>query len=403
MKCLVLAPQRLGIREVARRVGEEWEALGHDVEYDLPDGAAARVGPLTVGVPGIARWWHRRFSELARDPEAYDLIWTHQPLAPTLPTRDPELWNRVVVTFHTTEHAKYRLAREGIYPRRLAPYHWVTSRMERRFYSQLAALETDGPQYTVVSSQLREEVAAFGVERTTTVPNGVFTPDERDFEPIREEYDIPEESTLVFNVGGLNHQKRPVTFAQTMAEVCETHDAYCVIAGKGPLSAAVAEHASERLRVVGYVSDEEKWRWFADADVFASLSAYEGMPVATLEALSFGLPVVLSDIPAHRAVVDEHDATGTCVDMDVGAMGSAFERFAGRTAEVELPSWREIAEGYIDATHGSRSDQIKDRPTSIPSKNSSTRNSSRSSIDRTLGTFNDLEDESRFRASDGNE
>jgi hypothetical protein len=28
MNCLVLAPQRLGIREVAVRVGEEWEATG---------------------------------------------------------------------------------------------------------------------------------------------------------------------------------------------------------------------------------------------------------------------------------------------------------------------------------------------------------------------------------------
>ena len=68
------------------------------------------------------------------------------------------------------------------------------------------------------------------------------------------------------------------------------------------------------------MSDDEKWRWFADADVFASLSAYEGLPVATLEALSFGCPVVLSDILAHRAVIEEYDATGRCVaPADAGA------------------------------------------------------------------------------------
>ena len=33
MEILVLAPQRLGIREVAERVGSEWEAMCHDVEY----------------------------------------------------------------------------------------------------------------------------------------------------------------------------------------------------------------------------------------------------------------------------------------------------------------------------------------------------------------------------------
>jgi glycosyltransferase involved in cell wall biosynthesis len=349
MKILILAPQRLGIREVAKRVGQEWEAMGHDVEYDLPDGAAARVGPVTVGVPGIARWWQKRFTELARQPTEYDLIWTHQPLSPTLPTQDPELWNRVIVTFHTTEHAKYQLAREGVYPRTLVPYHWVTKQLERRFYGQLAELDAEGPHYTVVSSQLEEEVATFGVEDATTIPNGVFTPDEAGFEPIREEYGIPADATLVFNIGGLNHQKRPVMFAETMAQVCaERENIYCVIAGDGPLREAVNERTTDRVRTVGYVSDAEKWRWFADADVFASLSAYEGLPVATLEALSFGLPVVLSDIPAHQTVVQEYDATGACVSLEPEAVGKAIERFAGWGAEAALPSWRQSASEYMD-------------------------------------------------------
>ena len=115
------------------------------------------------------------------------------------------------------------------------------------------------------------------------------------------------------------------------------------------------------MRVLGYVSDDEKWRWFADADVFASLSAYEGLPVATLEALSFGCPVVLSDIPAHRAVIEEYDATGQCVTpADAGA---AIEAVVGRSVDVELPSWRESAEVYLGlvenaAVRSSNSEQL---------------------------------------------
>ena len=155
MRCLVLAPQRYGIREVAKRVGQEWESMGHNVEYDLPDGAAARIGPVTVGIPGIAAWWRKQFKHLARHPEKYDLIWTHQPLSPTLPSRNSALWDRVVVTFHTTEHAKYRLAKDGVYPRTRQPYHWVTRWLERSFYRRLSELEAAGPQYTVVASQLQ--------------------------------------------------------------------------------------------------------------------------------------------------------------------------------------------------------------------------------------------------------
>jgi len=348
MNCLILAPQRLGIREVALRVGSEWEEMGHDVDYNLPDGTAAKLGPVTVGVPGIAWWWRSQFNELAADPTAYDLIWTHQPLSPTLPTRNSDLWNRMIVTFHTTEHAKYRLTKEGVYPRRLMPYHWVTKQLERWFYDQLADPDIDGPRYTVVSSQLKEEVAAFGIKDATTIPNGVFTPKMNAYKPIREEYSIPNDSTLVFNIGGLNHQKRPVLFAKTMTEVCRDRDIYCVIAGDGPLREAVEEQASDRVRVIGYVSNEEKWRWFADADLFASLSAYEGLPVATLEALSFGLPVILSDIPAHRAVIDEYKATGACVSPSPSTVSKAVKKFSGEGAEVTLPSWRESAQKYIE-------------------------------------------------------
>jgi glycosyltransferase involved in cell wall biosynthesis len=347
VNCLVLAPQKYGIREVAQRVGSEWEAMGHDVDYRLPDGAAARVGPVTVGVVGIAAWWRRQFKNLARNPTEYDLIWTHQPVSPTVPTRNPKLWNRVIMTFHTTEHRGLQLSRAGIYPRKRLPYYAVTRWMEARFHRQLASIEGIDPLYTVISPHIRDQLAAFGVEDAVCIPNGMIVPDKRDFGPIREEYGIPDDATLLFNIGRLTYQKRPVQFAETMADVCaRNEDVYCVMAGDGPLREAVEAHASEQLRVLGYVSDDEKWRWFADADVFASLSAYEGLPVATLEALSFGCPVVLSDIPAHRAVIEEYDATGRCVaPADAGA---AIEAVVGRSVDVELPSWRESAEAYLE-------------------------------------------------------
>lgn len=348
MKILVLTPHRYGIREVATQIGGEWEEMGHDVEYDLPDGTPARIGPVTVGVPGIALWWRKKFKELAQSSKEYDLIWTHQPLSPTLPTIDPAFWDHVIATFHTTEHTKYRLARDGIYPRKRLPVYWVTRQIERRFYHQLSKLNAHGPQYTVVSSQLHDEIERFGIADAETIPNGIVVPDEKSFEGIREEYGIPRDATVVFNIGRVTSQKRPVLFAKTMAQICtQTEEMYCVMAGEGPLSDAVEKHTSEYLLAPGYISEEEKWRWFNDADIFASLSAYEGMPVATLEALSFGLPAVLSDIPAHRAVIEDYNATGFCVEPSVPEVASALEEARNTTADVSLPTWRELAEQYL--------------------------------------------------------
>lgn len=41
-----------------------------------------------------------------------------------------------------------------------------------------------------------------------------------------------------------------------------------------------------------------------DSDLFLSTSRWEGMPLAVLEAMSEGLPVVATDVPGNRDLVD---------------------------------------------------------------------------------------------------
>ena len=56
----------------------------------------------------------------------------------------------------------------------------------------------------------------------------------------------------------------------------------------------------DSVRIVNPVSDVRSL--YAVADVFVSTSRAEGSPFALAEALSCGLPVVATDIPAHRAL-----------------------------------------------------------------------------------------------------
>ena len=79
-----------------------------------------------------------------------------------------------------------------------------------------------------------------------------------------------------------------------------------VVIGRGPegerlrtLSRALGLGA--RVRLSGEIPDA--WRLYRAFDVYVSASSKEGMPVAVLEAMALGLPVVVTDIPAHREVL----------------------------------------------------------------------------------------------------
>lgn len=64
---------------------------------------------------------------------------------------------------------------------------------------------------------------------------------------------------------------------------------------------------------------------YSHAGLFVLPSTHEGLPISLLEALSFGLPVIVSDIPAHRELaldVQEY----VPVD-DIGALSSAIQPF----------------------------------------------------------------------------
>jgi glycosyltransferase involved in cell wall biosynthesis len=85
---------------------------------------------------------------------------------------------------------------------------------------------------------------------------------------------------------------------------------------------------------------------YAHAGVFVLPSSHEGLPIVLLEALSYGLPVVASDIPAHLEIgLDDrhHFPLG-----DVHALGARLESFAHMRWPVEMreSTRRWVAERY---------------------------------------------------------
>ena len=59
---------------------------------------------------------------------------------------------------------------------------------------------------------------------------------------------------------------------------------------------------TEGVVLTGFLSGKRLRELFSNAGLFVLPSYYEGLPIALLEALSYGLPVLASDIPQHKEV-----------------------------------------------------------------------------------------------------
>jgi glycosyltransferase involved in cell wall biosynthesis len=106
--------------------------------------------------------------------------------------------------------------------------------------------------------------------------------------------------------------------AETLPE-----DTEVILLGDGParpdLERLIAcRGLGRRVRCLGRVSDEDLRRWFRTAKVLVSMSRQESFGLTLIEALAAGIPVVASDIPAHREIAESH-SPGTVRLVSVNA------------------------------------------------------------------------------------
>lgn len=114
-------------------------------------------------------------------------------------------------------------------------------------------------------------------------------------------------STECLAVGRLEPEKNISAMVAAFTAFAETQpEAKLVVAGKGSLTGEASKIAKEagmcdRVELLGFRKDIPAM--MARARMFLSFSRYEGMPNVVMEAVSSGLPAVVSDIPEHRALL----------------------------------------------------------------------------------------------------
>lgn len=128
-------------------------------------------------------------------------------------------------------------------------------------------------------------------------------------ERIRAEQGIGRDCLLVLAVGAIKAQKDYPRAAAVLARLCAKRDAALAIVGgvldgdglaelDRVLDAAIAHRVSDRLRLPGFAPRIEPW--LAACDAFLNVSRFEGLSIATQEALAAGLPVVATEVGGQR-------------------------------------------------------------------------------------------------------
>jgi glycosyltransferase involved in cell wall biosynthesis len=181
--------------------------------------------------------------------------------------------------------------------------------MGRRIFSGASVINTLSKESFNQSDFLRGHDS-----KNRIIPNGVRI---SDFEiaqskaECRARMGLQKDSKIVLFVGSLTRRKGPHILLQSMKKVLEEiPDSQLIIIGDGILRQQLEKDAvdlgiAERVRITGFIPESEKVCYYHAADLFTLPSFSEAFPIAVLEASASGLPLVVSDLPCFRAIIND--------------------------------------------------------------------------------------------------
>jgi glycosyltransferase involved in cell wall biosynthesis len=134
---------------------------------------------------------------------------------------------------------------------------------------------------------------------------------------------------------GLIKIKNPFTVFEAFRQ---SHDqaSKLTFIGEGNLRPLLAQKIDKsglqkQVKLTGLVERDTVFEHFVQADLFISASWGEGLPVAVLEAMACGCPVLLSDIPPHREIAEGVDFIPLIKPDDVAGFAREIKKFRERS------------------------------------------------------------------------
>ena len=218
----------------------------------------------------------------------------------------------------------------------------------------LASLyEGRSKKFISVSSEIATDILRYCLEpETVVIPNGV---DINHFRPRDSAIGEGKRKRGIYigYLGRLSPEKNIINMIKAVKTLM-SEPVYLKIAGTGPLYERIKRLENERIKVLGYVDDAASF--YRGLDMFILPSKLEAQPIALLEAMASGLPVIATDVGDNRyyvqgngilcgtTVKEIREAIEEMLHSDLEKMGKesrrivergySWDRIAARTLEV---------------------------------------------------------------------
>ncbi|MBI1299297.1 glycosyltransferase [bacterium] len=250
---------------------------------------------------------------------------------------DVKLLNSLVNTPYTARRAN------NIASQKLMLVRWIDAITARYLGAHFHAI-TEAVKWDAVETLKIPADRIDVVERGRNVERlGTPSPERR--MAARRKLGFDEGDQILVNVARQEYQKGQSYLLDALSQLQETHPrlTLLIIGRNGAVSDALqAQHArlnlGDRVRFLGHRDDVPDILSAADLFVFPSL--WEGLGGALLEAMALGLPIVASDIPVLREVV-EADGNAMLVEpASASALAIAISRLLNDPQRVQQFSSR---------------------------------------------------------------
>jgi len=299
-----------GVRDHVWHLAEQFISMGHDVRILAP--ASGEMGKVpekhilkmgrTTPIPingSIARInLDPSLSQRVRvvlQRERFDVVHVHEPLVPGLSQQVLRGSRTLTVgTFHTASYSNIystsQLAYASAYPLLRPLFHKLFGRI-------------------AVSTAARDFISRYFPADYRIIPNGISIERFRPGVPPLPHF-MDGKRNILF-VGRFEKRKGAKYLLRAIPAIRERHpDTRFIFVGEGRLRPGFQRYVERQgwqdVVFTGYVSDEEKPRYFTSAQVFcAPAIGGESLGIVLLEAMASGTPIVASDIKGYATVVNQ--------------------------------------------------------------------------------------------------